>query len=118
MQQTAGVALFCTDTFAEAHAREIAEAAPGVEVIGLRDGEEIGADAIGRITMAFFSNDAWPQRAPSFFRVVLGARNLRWFHTMSAGVDSPVFAGFLIGCYVMKEAAEILKESGETSAAA
>jgi phosphoglycerate dehydrogenase-like enzyme len=89
------VALFCTDTFADAYAAEIAAAAPGLEVIPLRSGQEVPAEDIERITAAFFSNDAWPERAAPFFKVALDAANLEWFHSMSAGVDSPVFSMFL-----------------------
>ena len=45
--------------------------------------------------MAFFSGDAWPDRAAPFMRVSLDATNLRWLHSMSAGVDNPVFGMFL-----------------------
>jgi phosphoglycerate dehydrogenase-like enzyme len=89
------VALFCTDTFADAYADEIAAAAPDLEVIALRQGHEVPIDDIGRVTIAFFSNDAWPERAAPFFKVALEAANLEWFHSMSAGVDSPVFSMFL-----------------------
>ncbi len=89
------MALFCTDTFAEAHADAIAAIAPDLELIVLRPGEEIPAADIERITVAFFSTDAWPDRAAPFFRVALEATNIQWFHSMSAGVDSPVFSTFL-----------------------
>lgn len=89
------MALLCTDTFLDTHGEEIRAIAPDLEVISLREGETISADDIDRITMAFFSNDAWPDRAGSFFKVVTKATNLRWLHSMSAGVDSPIFATFL-----------------------
>ena len=89
------MALFCTDTVLDAFADRIAAIAPDLEVIALRPGEDVSADDIERITIAFFSNDAWPERAGPFFRIALGATNLRWFHSMSAGVDSPVFSRFL-----------------------
>ena len=89
------MALFCTDTFADAYAAEIAAAAPDLELIVLRSDEEISAADIERITIAFFSNDAWPERAAPFFKVALEAANIEWFHSMSAGVDSPVFSVFL-----------------------
>ena len=89
------MALFCTDTFHRAYAAEIAAAAPGLEVIELREGEEIAASDIERITVAFFSSDAWPERAGSFFKVALATTRLEWLHSMSAGVDSPVFSMFL-----------------------
>jgi D-2-hydroxyacid dehydrogenase (NADP+) len=89
------VALFCTDTFLDTYGDRIAAIAPDLEVIALRAGEEVQADDIERISIAFFSNDAWPERAGPFFKVALGAPKLRWFHSMSAGVDSPVFSMFL-----------------------
>ncbi len=89
------MALFCTDTFAGAYTAEIATAAPDLDLIVLRDGEEISPSDIERITVAFFSNDAWPDRASRFFKVALAAPNIEWFHSMSAGVDSPVFSMFL-----------------------
>lgn len=89
------MALFCTDTVLDSYGDRIAAIAPELEVIALRPGEDVSADAIERITIAFFSDDAWPERAGPFFKVALGASNLEWFHSMSAGVDSPVFATFL-----------------------
>ena len=89
------MALFCTDTFHDEHRSAIARAAPELEVIELRQGIEVSDDEIDRISIAFFSNDAWPERAGSFFKVALAAPNLEWFHSMSAGVDSPVFSTFL-----------------------
>ena len=89
------MALFCTDTFADAYAAEVAAVAPELELIVLRPGEEVSTADIERITIAFFSNDAWPERAAPFFKVALEAANIEWFHSMSAGVDSPVFSMFL-----------------------
>ena len=88
------MALFCTDTFHDAYAADIGAAAPGLDVVALRRGEEVATADIERITIAFFSNDAWPERAAPFMKVALTAPNLRWLHSMSAGVDSPVFARF------------------------
>lgn len=90
-----GVALFCTDTVLDAYGDRIAAIAPDLDVIALRPGEEVSPDDIERITIAFFSNDAWPERAGPFFKVALAANNIGWFHSMSAGVDSPVFSTFL-----------------------
>lgn len=89
------MALFCTDTFFAEYGDRIAQIAPGLDVIALRPGQEVSDVDVGRITIAFFSNDAWPERAGAFFKVALSATRLEWFHSMSAGVDSPVFATFL-----------------------
>ncbi len=86
--------LFCTDTFFAENEDRLRSIAPHMEYVTLV-GEEPVADAdIERITLTFFSHDAWPERAPSFIGVAMRAENLRWFHTMSAGVDSPIFSTF------------------------
>lgn len=86
--------LFCTDTFFAAHEARLRAIAPDLEFVTL-DGDRPVVEAdIERITLTFFSHDAWPERAANFFGVALQAAKLRWLHTMSAGVDSPVFAIF------------------------
>lgn len=87
--------LFCTDTFWAAQRTQIEAIAPGVDVVLLTGDAEVAPSDLERITMAFFSHDAWPERTASFFGVVTRASNLSWFHTMSAGVDNPVFGSFL-----------------------
>ena len=89
------MALFCTDTFLDAYADRIAAVAPDLEIVVLRRGAEVAAADIERITMAFFSSDAWPERAAPFMKVTLEATNLQWLHSMSAGVDSPIFSMFM-----------------------
>ncbi len=89
------MALFCTDTVLETHGDRIAEIAPDLDVVVLRPGEEVSAEDIERITIIFFSDDAWPERAGAFFKVAIATTNLQWLHSMSAGVDSPVFSTFL-----------------------
>lgn len=69
--------------------------APGLDVVTLVGDGPVSDDDLERITIAFFSHDAWPERAPNFFGVASRATNLKWLHTMSAGVDSPIFGTFL-----------------------
>ncbi len=89
------MALFCTDTFLDANTDRLAAVAPDLEIVALRRGEEVSAADIERITIAFFSDDAWPERAAPFMKVALEATNLQWLHSMSAGVDSPIFSMFM-----------------------
>ncbi|WP_051062351.1 D-2-hydroxyacid dehydrogenase [Ilumatobacter nonamiensis] len=86
--------LFCTDDFAARHGDRMREISPGLEFVTLDGDAPVSDDDMARITLAFFSHDSWPERAASFFGVALRAENLRWLHTMSAGVDSPIFATF------------------------
>jgi D-2-hydroxyacid dehydrogenase (NADP+) len=87
--------LFCTDVFAAEHGERMRAIASELDVVTLKGEQQVSEEDLARITIAFFSHDAWPERAANFFGVALRAENLRWFHTMSAGVDSPVFAMFL-----------------------
>ena len=87
--------LLCTDTFHDEHRERIESIAPDLEVVALRVGSTPSEDELARVTIAFFSHDAWPERAPDFFRAATNTPALQWMHTMSAGVDSPVFASFL-----------------------
>lgn len=87
--------LFCTDTFWDRRGDEVTAIAPGVDVVQLIGDDRVTDTDIGRITVAFFSGDAWPERAPNFMQVCLQASGLQWFHTMSAGVDHPVFRSFV-----------------------
>jgi D-2-hydroxyacid dehydrogenase (NADP+) len=87
--------IFCTDTVARAHATSISDLLPGVEILQLVEGEEISDADRDRITIAFFSGDAYPERSPHYLRVALKAPNLRWLHTFSAGVDSPIFQSLM-----------------------
>ncbi len=86
--------LFCTDSFAARHGDRVRAIAPDLEFVTLVGEESVPDADLERITLAFFSHDSWPERAVHFFGVALRAENLRWLHTMSAGVDSPVFTTF------------------------
>jgi D-2-hydroxyacid dehydrogenase (NADP+) len=86
--------LFCTDDFAARHGDRLRAIAPELELVTLVGDEEVSDADLARITLTFFSHDAWPERAANFFGVILRAEDLRWLHTMSAGVDSPIFTTF------------------------
>ncbi len=89
------MALFCTGTFLDENAERVAAVAPDLEVVVLRRGEAVAPADVERITVAFFSSDAWPELTAPFMKVALAAPNLRWLHSMSAGVDSPIFSMFI-----------------------
>lgn len=87
--------LFCTDTIRDRHGDEIRRRRPGVEIVALEGTTHVAEADLGRITAAFFSGDAWPDRSSNFMQVCLQARGIQWLHTFSAGVDHPVFRGFV-----------------------
>ena len=87
--------LFCTDTFWAENGDRVDAIAPDIDVVQLVGDQPVSDADLERITICFFSHDAWPERAAGFFGVAMRAPNLRWLHTMSAGVDSPVFGTFV-----------------------
>lgn len=84
--------LFCTDTFWDERGEEIVTIDPTVEVVRLLGAEHVTPSDLDRITIAFFSPDAWPERAANFMGTCVRAERLQWLHTMSAGTDHPVFS--------------------------
>ena len=55
-------------------------------------GNGAGGFEIDRIEVAAFTSDVFLSgRAPTFFKVLLQAPNLRWMHVSPAGTDAPVF---------------------------
>lgn len=87
--------LFCTDTFWAEYADRVRGIDPNIEAVLLEGDSPVSDTDIERITIAQFSHDAWPERAGNWFGVAMRAPNLAWLHSMSAGVDSPVFGTFL-----------------------
>ena len=83
--------LFCTDTFWDDRGDELVGIEPTVEVVRLVGDEHVTPSDLARITIAFFSADAWPERAPNFMGTCVRAVHLDWLHTMSAGTDHPIF---------------------------
>lgn len=90
-----GDVLWCTDAFWTRRGDDVRAVRSELDVVTLRDGVQVSPADQERITLAFFSSDAWPDRAAAFMSVAVGAPRLRWLHTMSAGVDHPVF-GMLV----------------------
>jgi len=64
-------------------------AAPGVARVVLRP-EACEGDP-SRVEIAFFSGDFFPERVREFVLALRDAKQLRWLHTFSAGVDNPWF---------------------------
>jgi phosphoglycerate dehydrogenase-like enzyme len=64
-------------------------AAPGVARVVLRP-EACEGDP-SSVEIAFFSGDLFPERVREFVLALRDAKQLRWLHTFSAGVDNPWF---------------------------
>ncbi len=87
--------MFVSDTVWESYGIELLNADPTVEPILLTSAEPLPAKILDRITTAFFSGDVWPLRTREMMISILKAPNLKWLHTFSSGVDSPVFQTML-----------------------
>lgn len=86
--------LICTDTAAAAISERI-EGIGDVELIRIVGDQPLDGATLERAEIAFFSADAFPDRAMHVMGAMLDAPNLRWLHTFSTGVDHPVFSIFL-----------------------
>lgn len=84
-----------TDVLWERIAEAARREAPGIEPVLLRTAAPPAPDDLARVDVACLSGDAYPERVREVLGATFRASALRWFHTFSAGVDSPVFAGFL-----------------------
>lgn len=91
--RTTKPSVLLTDTFIEEHADRLGESF-GFDVVPLAKDmtpADIGIRLPRHFDAAYFSHDCFPDRASQFFVTVLKTPTLKWLHTMSAGVDSPVF---------------------------
>ena len=83
--------LLLSDTVWEEHRDEILRNAPGIETLVYTGPDEFPADVLETVDIAFFSEDCWPDRSRGMVLSIMGAKNLKWLQTFSAGVDSPFF---------------------------
>lgn len=88
----AATVLFCSDAFWDGYGERVVAIDPTVEVVRLIGDEHVMPADVERITVAFYSDDLWPDRARSFMTVCLQAPNLAWLQSCTAGTDDPVFA--------------------------
>ena len=86
--------LICTETAATTIADRLADIGH-FELIPIADDASLDEAELKRAEVAFFSADAYPERATHVMGTLLNAPNLRWLHTFSTGVDHPVFGIFL-----------------------
>lgn len=85
--------LICTENAAATIADRIGDI--DVDLIQIVGDGRLDEAALARAEVAFFSADAYPDRAMHVMGTMLNAPNLQWLHTFSTGVDHPVFAIFL-----------------------
>ncbi len=82
-------ALLLSRWVVDRYAAEIAAAAPGAPLVVV-DGESVAGDP-ATAEIAFFSGDLFPDRMRGYLLALRDAKDVRWVHTFSAGVDNPFF---------------------------
>jgi D-2-hydroxyacid dehydrogenase (NADP+) len=87
-------ALLCTDWFAEHYADRLHRIAPAIELVPLVGDGPVPEHDLARVDAFFFSADSFPARSLALLTAGLGAPNLRWLHTFSAGTDHPIFGQY------------------------
>ena len=65
------------------------EAAPDAAWVVLEPGRVVGDPSGAEV--AFFSGDLFPDRVRELVLALRDAKDVRWLHTFSAGVDNPFF---------------------------
>ena len=83
--------LFCSSVVWSKFADQIRAASPGIQVVTFRAGDRVSDEDAARITIAFASDDLYPNELPAFFKVCLESPSLQWIQVFNVGVDHPVF---------------------------
>lgn len=84
-----------SDTVWERYSDRILNADPTVTPVIYTGPEQLPDDQVANVRSACFSDDCWPDRTLGIMRSALAAPNLKWLHTFSTGVDSPIFRTFV-----------------------
>lgn len=77
---------------ASARGAELCAIAPGHDLLVLRD--DLSDAELAPVDIVFWSMDMFPEQSPALVGAARRAPAVRWLHTMSAGVDHPVFRSF------------------------
>lgn len=101
--------LLISDNVWSRHQAAIRAIAPDMEVVVYEGEEPIADHILERVTIAFFSQDLWPDRSRGIVLSIMKAPHLQWLHTFSAGVDSPFFVE------LMKRGVRLTNSSGATA---
>lgn len=73
----------------ERYAASLRDAAPDAAWVVLEPGQVVGDPSAADV--AFFSGDLFPDRVREFVLALRDAKDVRWVHSFSAGVDNPFF---------------------------
>ncbi len=83
-----------TDTFLARYGDRLANATTRPPLVLQADARRSDEDLAG-VEVAWFSPDTFPDRVPEYLDAIERSPALRWFATLSAGVDHPFFHGLL-----------------------
>ena len=83
-----------TDTFLARYGDRLA-GCTARPVLVLRAEAGLSEEELAEVEVAWFSPDTFPDRVPEYLDAIERSPALRWFATLSAGVDHPFFHGLL-----------------------
>jgi len=83
-----------TDTFLARYGDRLA-GCTARPVLVLRAEARLSDEDLAEVEVAWFSPDTFPDRVPEYLDAIERSPALRWFATLSAGVDHPFFHGLL-----------------------
>lgn len=87
-------AILVTAHVASRYGADLCTIAPDRDLMVLRR-DPLTDEQLASVEIAFFSYDTFPELAPAFMGASTRCPNLRWLHSLSAGVDHPVFRGLI-----------------------
>ena len=86
--------LLCSDTFWQRYGDDVLAIDATIDPVLLTGTEDVSDHDLERITIAYFSNDVFPERSARFMGTCIRAPHLGWLQTFSVGVDHPIFSTF------------------------
>lgn len=103
------VTLLISDNVWGRHSEAIRAISPSIIPVIYEGNEILPDEVLDSINAVFYSNDLWPDRSRGFVLSILKATSLKWMHTFSAGVDSPLFV------QLMERGIRLTNSSGATA---
>jgi D-2-hydroxyacid dehydrogenase (NADP+) len=89
------VGVFTTDAVWDEIGERLVAIDPSTTLVRYVPGEHVDDAEAARIDVAFLSHDLLPRWAGSYLKVCLESPTTRWLHSLSAGVDHPVFRAII-----------------------
>ena len=101
--------LLVSDNVWARHGEAIRALGPKISPVIYEGNDVLPDEVIETLDAVFYSSDLWPDRSRGIALSVLKAKNIKWMHTFSAGVDNPFFV------QLMERGVRLTNSSGATA---